>query len=64
MEDNKINLSETFEKLDNVIKAMESSDISLEDSFAKFKEGLELIKQANDSIEKVEQELTVLEENL
>lgn len=63
MPENKLSINETFEKLDSLLKDMENPELSLEDSFEKYNEGLKLIRQCNDSIEKIEQQLTILEEN-
>lgn len=63
MAENKLSINETFDKLDAILKDMENPEMSLEDSFEKYNEGLKLIRQCNDSIEKIEQQLTILEEN-
>lgn len=58
-----MSINETFEKLDSLLRDMENPELSLEDSFEKYNEGLKLIRQCSDSIEKIEQQLTILEEN-
>lgn len=58
--DNTMTLEESFEKLEGLVSALESKDISLEDAFARYKEGIELVKQCNDMIDKVEKEVGVL----
>lgn len=63
MPENSLSINETFEKLDSILKDMENPELSLEDSFEKYNEGLKLIRQCNNSIEKIEQQLTILEEN-
>ena len=62
MKDNKPNLEDAFKQLDQLLKEMESPEISLEDSFSKYTKGIELIKICNNSIDKIEQELIILEE--
>ncbi|WP_029320704.1 exodeoxyribonuclease VII small subunit [Butyrivibrio sp. AE3004] len=52
-----IPVEEAFDKVDATIKALEQSDISLEDSFKLFKEGMDLLKYCNDSIDKVEKKV-------
>jgi exodeoxyribonuclease VII small subunit len=42
---------------------MESDEVSLEDSFALYKEGIELIKECNEKIEKVEKQIKLIEGN-
>ncbi|MDD3172454.1 MAG: exodeoxyribonuclease VII small subunit [Herbinix sp.] len=56
-------LEETFEKLNQIVEALEKSDVSLEDSFTLYQEGMKLLKSCNDSIDKVEKDLIILSEN-
>ncbi|MBR5635900.1 MAG: exodeoxyribonuclease VII small subunit [Pseudobutyrivibrio sp.] len=54
--DNQENLNETtieqsFETLEEIISKMESTDISLDDSFALYKAGMEELQHANAKIE-------------
>jgi exodeoxyribonuclease VII small subunit len=63
MADKEMKLEEAFEKLNNVLVELEKSDVSLEDSFTLYQEGMKLLKSCNDSIDKVEKELIILSEN-
>lgn len=63
METNNCSLEEIFGKLDLIVKELESPELSLEDSFERYKTGIDLVKKANSSIEKIEHELTVIEED-
>lgn len=56
-------LENTFEELNSIISDLEKDDISLEDSFGLYHKGMELLKYCNDSIDKVEKKLMILEEN-
>ncbi len=58
----KKNLNEIFEALDSLLQDMEQED-SLEKSFALYKQGVELVKQANESIDKIEKQVKVLDED-
>jgi exodeoxyribonuclease VII small subunit len=58
-----IKLEEAFDKLNQIVESLEKSDISLEDSFTLYQEGMKLLKTCNDSIDKVEKELIILSEN-
>ena len=44
-------------------QSLEKLELSLEESFAKYKQGMELLLQCNQAIDKVEKELMILEEN-
>lgn len=63
MAEKEMKLEEAFEKLNQIVEALEKPDISLEDSFALYQEGMKLLKTCNDSIDKVEKELIILSEN-
>jgi Exonuclease VII small subunit. len=56
-------LEDAFKKLDEIIEELEKPDISLENSFALYQEGMKLVKACNDSIDKVEKELIILSES-
>ena len=43
-------IEEAFAAIDEKIKALENEDISLEDSFAQYKEGMELLKFCHESM--------------
>ncbi len=60
--DNKdLNLEENMKALDEVIRELEKGDLTLDRSFEKYKEGMELLIKCNNSVERVEKELKVLE---
>lgn len=63
MAEKSMKLEESFEKLNQIMEALEKSDVSLEDSFTLYQEGMKLLKACNDSIDKVEKELIILSEN-
>jgi len=56
-------LEESFENLNHIIGELEKSDVSLDDSFRLYQEGMKLLKTCNESIDKVEKELVILSEN-
>ena len=56
-------LDQSFEKLEEMIGKLEQEDISLEESFKLYNEGMKLIKSCNDKIDKVEKEVLKLNEN-
>jgi len=55
-------LEEAFLKLDETVTRLEQEDISLEESFAEYQKGMELLKQCNEAIDKVEKKVLVLNE--
>ncbi|MDE5680076.1 MAG: exodeoxyribonuclease VII small subunit [Lachnospiraceae bacterium] len=53
-------LEEKFAKLEETVTRLESEDISLEESFRIYKEGMELLKKCNADIDKVEKQVMQL----
>ena len=58
-----ISLEESFAKLDALLNELESPDISLEESFRVYQEGMKLLKQCNETIDRVEKSVLKLNEN-
>ena len=58
-----LTLDETFEQLEAAIGKLEQEDISLEESFRVYQEGMKLIKTCNEKIDKVEKEVLKLNED-
>lgn len=55
-------LEELFSQLDTVIQDMEREDISLEDSFRLYHEGMQMLKICNEKIDTVEKKMLILDE--
>jgi exodeoxyribonuclease VII small subunit len=55
-------LETKMNQLNEIIKQMSSSDVSLEASFKLYKEGVKTLKECTDMVDKIEKELIVLEE--
>ena len=53
-------IEENFAEVEKILAQMESADTGLEDSFTLYEKGMKLLKEAGESIEKVESELKVL----
>lgn len=53
-------LEEIFVEMEGLLEALESREISLEDSFEKYKEGMALLKAAGEKIDTVEKAMLVL----
>ncbi len=60
-EPNQVGLEESLAQLEQVMETMESSELSLEQSFDLYKKGMDLLLQCNQAIDKVEKELMILE---
>lgn len=58
-----LTLEQTFERLEDTIGKLQQEDISLEESFRLYKEGMRLIQSCNDRIDSVEKEVLKLNEN-
>ena len=56
------NLETSMEALDQILEELEKEDISLEKSFTLYQDGMKLLKECNDSIDKVEKKMIVLNE--
>lgn len=56
-------LEASIEELEGILKELEKEEISLEDSFRLYNEGMKLLKSCNDTIDKVEKKLLVLNED-
>lgn len=53
-------LEEAFVQLEETVAALEQEDISLEESFRIYKEGMELLKKCNQAIDQVEKKVLIL----
>lgn len=55
-------LEASFDELDQIISELEKEDISLEESFKLYNDGMKLLKVCNDGIDKVEKKIIILNE--
>ena len=61
MQDNRPQeLEEAFEQLNQIVDKLESPELSLEESFQSYERGMRLLKQCNDTIDRVEKKVQVL----
>ena len=56
-------LEAVFEKLDEIVGKLEGDNVSLEESFALYHQGLAMLKVCNDKIATIEKKMMVLDEN-
>ena len=59
-EKNQPELDEIMKELEKKVDRLENEPLSLEESYKVFSEGMELVKQGNSTIDRVEKELKVL----
>ncbi len=64
LEDNKeFSLEESFTRLEEIIGVLEEGKIGLDDSFKLYKEGVSLVKDCNNKLDKVEKEIIIINED-
>ena len=55
-------LEENFSELEELIEKLEAEDISLEDAFTAYSKGMNVLKQCNEQIDRVEKQVMKLNE--
>lgn len=58
-----LTIDEKMDELDGIIEQMESGEITLEESFDLYKQGVELVRSCNDAIDRVEKEVLKLNDD-
>lgn len=56
-------LEDTFDKLEDILGQMESGGLTMNESFKKYKEGIELVKKCSLMIDKVEKEMIIINDD-
>ena len=56
-EEKKASIEEAFSEIEKKIALLEKEDVSLEDSFRYYQEGMDLLKYCNESIDQVEKKV-------
>ena len=59
-EENKLSLEEKFARLEEIIAQLESEDIPLEEAFRTYTQGVTLLAQCNEQIDRVEKQVLKL----
>ena len=57
------NLEDTFNKLEAVLNEMEHGELTLDESFKKYKEGMEFLNKCNTMLDKVEKQIVIIDDN-
>lgn len=55
-------LEEAFGKIEELLERLGDQDVSLEESFTLYQEGMKLLKQCNDKIDRVEKQMLQIDE--
>lgn len=63
MSEKEKSVEEAFQTLETIVEQLESGEISLEESFKIYKDGMELLKYCNDKIDKVEKKMLQMNED-
>lgn len=63
VEETPLTLEENFARLKEAIERLEDEEISLEDAFAAYSEGMKLLKNCNEQIDRVEKKVLKLAED-
>lgn len=62
-EEKTMTIEETFTSLDEIIAKLESDDISLEESFKLYTEGMELSRKCQSQIDEVEKKVMIIQDS-
>ena len=60
-ENKEMTIEESFARLEGMVKALDSDEITLEESFKLYEEGMKLIKDVSGRIDLVEKKIRILE---
>lgn len=56
-------IEESFQELEKIITRLEDKDTTLEDAFKEYEKGVGIVKECNRTLDKVQKEIIVLQEN-
>ena len=60
MDIKELSLEEGFAKIEELMDEMADSEVTLEESFEKYKLGMQLLKHCNEKIDRVEKQIQIL----
>lgn len=55
-----VNFEDNMEKLEKIVSELEKGDLNLDDSIAKFEDGIKISKECNKILEEAEKKITIL----
>ncbi|MBO4280699.1 MAG: exodeoxyribonuclease VII small subunit [Lachnospiraceae bacterium] len=62
-EEKKASLESRMQKMEEILKKMENMELTLDESFRLYREGMEQLKKCSEMIDTVEKELQIIEED-
>ena len=60
--ENKKNIEQNFNEVEKIIEAMQKEDVTLDESFKLYNQGLKIIKDCNQQIETIEKQIKIINE--
>lgn len=57
VEEKQVSLEENFTRMENLIEQMEDQEITLEDAFTAYSAGMQILKECNEQIDRVEKKV-------
>lgn len=60
--ENKDTIEQNFEKLEEILKEMQSENVTLDKSFELYNQGLKLVQDCNSKIDTIEKKIKIIEE--
>ena len=63
MTEKKMDIESTLEQLEKIVTQMEEENLNLEDSLKSYEKGVSLVKEAQESLNKIEKKIQILSEN-
>lgn len=61
--DQDLSLEDSFGKLEEIVEQLEAEDITLEDSFRIYQQGMEVLKYCSNKIDKIEKKVWKINED-
>ena len=60
--ENKKNIEQKFNEVEKIIEAMQKEDVTLDEYFKLYNQGLKIIKDCNQQIETIEKQIKIINE--
>ena len=60
VEEKQVSLEENFTRMENLMEQMEDQEITLEDAFTAYSAGMQILKECNEQIDRVEKKVMKL----